>query len=510
MHVHRSSSEAFRWMVTADCPMNYGQKLYYERDGSNIGTWDVNFAGPVKEAPNRHILVCCSAMASSGGTAATSMNATVNGQSMTKLTQNAFSSTVIAWFHAFLPAGTALSFSFVSNGSCSNWGIVGFTMFMKGTTFPVVDTAVTGIAGTTNATTGSLQLNTADRGGAFVAVQMRDAEQGFDWRQPTNQAGFTEIHRVDTRSNEWLTVFSGLNTIATRSTFTIDINYIRNGGVMAAVSWQDPCYTAVKTDQKFTIPGTTSWTVPAGVTSVSAVAVGGGGGGSGTFQSQGMWGSGGAGGALSYVNNLAVTPGETLTIITGEGGAGGAPNSNGNMGGISEIKRGSTILLRAMPGQGGIYLSMSNGGSWNNGVGTARFSGGNGSPATVNHGAMGRAGGAAGYAGAGGSPYTAASGGAGGASGPSGGGGGVGIYGQGATGTDETTIYVGGGGGSQGSDGGSSANSFDGGSGGVYGGGGGGAGHRDDSTAAGSGGRGGDGAVYIIWGAGKSFPNNVL
>jgi uncharacterized repeat protein (TIGR02543 family) len=54
-----------------------------------------------------------------------------------------------------------------------------------------------------------------------------------------------------------------------------------------------------------------TWTVPAGVTSLDIAMIGGGGGG-------GREGNGGGGGAVSGV--LSVTPGDTLTIIVGQGG----------------------------------------------------------------------------------------------------------------------------------------------------------------------------------------------
>lgn len=60
---------------------------------------------------------------------------------------------------------------------------------------------------------------------------------------------------------------------------------------------------------------TTTWTVPAGVTSVSVVCVGGGGGynNNGSYRFQG--GAGGA--ALAYGNNLSVTPGEVISVQVG-------------------------------------------------------------------------------------------------------------------------------------------------------------------------------------------------
>ena len=65
-----------------------------------------------------------------------------------------------------------------------------------------------------------------------------------------------------------------------------------------------------KSQEEFTVPGTYFFYVPAGVTSISAVAIGAGGVASSSY-------TGGGGGALSYVNNVAVTPGEMLTVTVG-------------------------------------------------------------------------------------------------------------------------------------------------------------------------------------------------
>ena len=62
--------------------------------------------------------------------------------------------------------------------------------------------------------------------------------------------------------------------------------------------------------------GNFQWTAPAGVTSVNIVAIGGGGGGASLYN-----GSGGGGGALTYANNVSVTPGTAYTIAVGAGGA---------------------------------------------------------------------------------------------------------------------------------------------------------------------------------------------
>jgi len=79
--------------------------------------------------------------------------------------------------------------------------------------------------------------------------------------------------------------------------------------------------------QLFNTPGTYSWTVPAGVTSISVAGIGGGGGGS----QKSAGGSGGGGGLVGYSNSIAVTPGTTCTIVVGSGGAtGGSYGINGS------------------------------------------------------------------------------------------------------------------------------------------------------------------------------------
>ena len=85
--------------------------------------------------------------------------------------------------------------------------------------------------------------------------------------------------------------------------------------------------------QEFTSPGTYTFVVPANVQSISMVAVGGGGGGAQNVDD----GGGGGGGALAYNNDVAVTPGETLTVIVGQGGAYG--NGSGVVGAQSSVTR---------------------------------------------------------------------------------------------------------------------------------------------------------------------------
>jgi hypothetical protein len=191
-----------------------------------------------------------------------------------------------------------------------------------------------------------------------------------------------------------------------------------------------------------------TFVVPAGVTSINVKLWGGGGGA--------------AGGSGSFVSgNLAVSPNETLTIITGGGGAvspptGATPNAyggggkgygdngtrlGGGGGGRSAVRRGSTELVTAGAGGGG------NQGTTVGGAG-GLITGGNASLGAFGSGGTQLAGGAKPTTGvssaANGAQFLGGDGQGGGI--PGGGGGGSGFYGGGGGGDD--ALYGGGGGGS--------------------------------------------------------------
>jgi hypothetical protein len=246
---------------------------------------------------------------------------------------------------------------------------------------------------------------------------------------------------------------------------------------------------------------TNTFVVPAFIRSISAVVVGKG---RQTYIPNDEYGdlpesvSGGAGGGLTYRNNISVTPGETLTVeIT---------DFNGSI-----IKRGSTVLIAAQPGQfDGGGLGGSND-TRNSGYTVGGGNGGAGGSATysTNNGGGG-GGGAGGYSGNGGAggagsltttPNNGLNGSGGGGGGGSGGtwagsvgtntigrfGGGVGIYGSGSNGTGGVL--------------GAGGNPGSGGVGQLYGGGSGGAANFVSGETAGA------GVVRILWGAGRSFPS---
>lgn len=284
--------------------------------------------------------------------------------------------------------------------------------------------------------------------------------------------------------------------------------------------------------QAYTSGGSYSFVVPANVGYISAVCVGAGGGGYYNWSN-----SGGGGGALAYANRIAVTPGETLTVVVGSGG------TWGSSGGDSYISRSGSVFFTA---QGGKYSATSTRAAYVSG--TVTCLGGHGGLTSGN--GYGGGGGAGGYSGNGGDGCygtsnmgqnggNASGGGGGGGTGYQsstygfGGGGGVGLYGEGVSGQSKAQQFNNNVSNSWGYFNGSDYNTYNGGgnpgSGGEYGApnnnssvtqngrtmyhgeggrcGGGGAGGGTSVSGNGNFCRGGDGGVRIIWGPGRAFPS---
>jgi hypothetical protein len=211
------------------------------------------------------------------------------------------------------------------------------------------------------------------------------------------------------------------------------------------------------TIQTFTTVGTTSWTVPSGVTKVDYVVVAGGGGG-------GRYGGGGGAGGFLTATGYSVTSGTGLTITVGAGGNGATTTTaTGSNGGNSVF-----ATITATGGGGGgtssATASIRTGANGGSGGGGARSTGNGGS-------------GTAGQGNAGGAGNTNTN--------YLGGGGG----GAGGTGTTATTTVAGNGGaGTASSISGTSVTYAGGGGGGCYS-------TFTSGTATGGGGAGGDGAA---------------
>ena len=237
-------------------------------------------------------------------------------------------------------------------------------------------------------------------------------------------------------------------------------------------------------------PGTYTWVCPTGVTSVCAVAIGGG--------SSGCYYTGGSGGGLSFRNNIVVVPGQSYSVVVGAGGTGsGWTAASGNNSAVLGLTAGGG------GGNGGTPGTPTTGG--NGGIGGN--GGGNGGGGIYNVGTVGGSG-AGGYTSNGGVGSFI------GTHGCGNGGGGVGIFGGsvgGSGGTagsrdqiDRGPYGSGGSGGSGGATGSVASNWMNPGAGGLYGGGGGSGNGQPGYTAS----YGGGGAVRIIWGPNRAFPNN--
>lgn len=87
--------------------------------------------------------------------------------------------------------------------------------------------------------------------------------------------------------------------------------------------------------QSFTATGLTTFTVPAGVTKMSAILVGGGGGGGSTDGTNNTASGGGAGGSVKYLTDIPVVPGAVINVYVGKGGNGGTAGASGDRGQIT-------------------------------------------------------------------------------------------------------------------------------------------------------------------------------
>lgn len=211
--------------------------------------------------------------------------------------------------------------------------------------------------------------------------------------------------------------------------------------------------------------------LPSGSYNLSALAIGSGG-------ISGNNRSGGGGGGLAYKDLIAVTDGDTLTVVVGDARALGDTRTDGD----SSVSWNDGTARTMTAGAGGEGNASAFGGNGGTASGTYDGGGTGGSGGNNNNSNGAGAGGAAGYSGNGGrgeddndpvgTRVSAGSGGGGGGGGPGfgggGGGGGVGVYGEGSNGAAATTTN---GPGLGGSGGGNGVSGTVNGNGGNYGGG---------------------------------------
>lgn len=134
-----------------------------------------------------------------------------------------------------------------------------------------------------------------------------------------------------------------------------------------------------------TFTSSTTWTCPAGVTSVQVECWAGGAGGGCVYGavSFGNSANAGGGGAYSKLNTYSVTPGNNYTVTVGTGGAGGdaAGAVNGQPGGDSWFSTSGTVLAKGGTGGQSNIGSTHNfvtsaGGAAASGIGDVKYSGG--------------------------------------------------------------------------------------------------------------------------------------
>ena len=182
-----------------------------------------------------------------------------------------------------------------------------------------------------------------------------------------------DYNLVSTNSSRSITpevTFSG--TAPTSSGTYVKIVYV-NLGTSSNASYYGQCQfklTITVSDvirTAFTSTSTNaaiSYTIPDGVYKIKAIVIGGGGGGSGaavnSSNTSEIWEGGGGGAGGAYVISFGCTPGNTLGIRAGQGGAGGRCTKGtsgtssyaGNTGSTSYITMGGTTLVTAPAGIG--------------------------------------------------------------------------------------------------------------------------------------------------------------
>jgi len=102
--------------------------------------------------------------------------------------------------------------------------------------------------------------------------------------------------------------------------------------------------------------GTSTWTIPTGITKIKVTVVGAGGGGGGVSAVASAAGAGGGGGGMSVSYYTGLTPGNTLSYSVGTGGtAGTTAGGAGGAGGNTTVSANTEIIttLQANGGSGG-------------------------------------------------------------------------------------------------------------------------------------------------------------
>ncbi len=221
----------------------------------------------------------------------------------------------------------------------------------------------------------------------------------------TYTSSITGVSIIET--NDWVTGLVNGTIVVGNASTTPTANQIPVANASGVLNLSAlTLLTNARQTAVFTQNGT--WTVPAGVTTIYVSGCGGGAGGtSGNANNYG--GTGGEAGQSTILQAVSVTPGSSLTITIGAGGASGAN------GGTTTLANGSTTLVSLAGGIGGYTFGTptvsSNYGGWGSGGASGPFGQGGGN--------AGDGGNGTGYgSGGGGGTATTTAGNAGGAGAP--------------------------------------------------------------------------------------------
>lgn len=151
-----------------------------------------------------------------------------------------------------------------------------------------------------------------------------------------------------------------------------------SGGSGGALATQSKIFIYTGSTQTFVVPN--------GVTSVRVALIGGGGGGGGGAIGWGSGAGGGCGGGIAG-GTIPVTPGASISVTVGAGGAGGGDAANGSTGGVSAF--GSLTAVGGSWGRNGYYNLW---GQYSGGSGGGSGSGGGGNAWPGYQGVPGRGG----------------------------------------------------------------------------------------------------------------------
>lgn len=201
------------------------------------------------------------------------------------------------------------------------------------------------------------------------------------------------------------TLVSGTNIKTINSQSLVGSGDLAVGASSASVTTRDGgtggTVTQVGNDRVHTFLTSDNFVVPAGVTSVRILAVGGGGGGGAGRYPLDSGRPGGGGGAGRYLYNAAftVTPGASISVVVGAGGAGATDVDDSDAGTGGLVGGNSTFsTLTALGGGGGGGHHRTNSSPWDvpadqGGSGGGGSNGSVGASANATNGGLGNAGG---------------------------------------------------------------------------------------------------------------------